>query len=173
MLYQKSFWFSECAFELWLHSFLLDSIFLQSGTHLSLNMYYSFYIYLEKCICMYVYKQILRALAHTTNRQVSNSGNKPDLCRSEITLFNETSTSELKHPKFAGIMTNGRLHLLSPNKKTCSGHLEPGTPEGCTCVSSSETLAWRAPCHHLHGMTGWSLGYMRDKSWVLWFSPHV
>lgn len=66
---------------------------------------------------MYVYKQILRALAHTTNRQVSNSGNKPDLCRSEITLFNETSTSELKHPKFAGIMTEWQATSAKPQQK--------------------------------------------------------
>lgn len=51
-------YFMQRAFDLWLHTCLLDSMFLQSGTRLSLSMYYSFYIYLEKYInarvCMYI-----------------------------------------------------------------------------------------------------------------------
>lgn len=44
----------QCAFDLWLHTCLLDSIFLQSGAYLSLNMYYSFYTRLEKYIYVYI-----------------------------------------------------------------------------------------------------------------------
>lgn len=130
-------------------------------------------------ICMYISKEILRALAHLTNRQVANSGNKSDLCRSQITLFNETLTSEWKHPKFAGLMSERQATSAKPQRKDLQRALGARHLRRCSCISPNGILAWRALCpslpgiHHLRGMTGWSLGYMRDKSWVLWFSPHV
>lgn len=119
-------YFMQCAFDLSLHTCLLDSIFLQSGTCLSLNTYYSFYIYLEKYIyvytCMCINKHILTALACVTTH-------KPDLCRSQITLFNETLTSEWKYPKFAEIVSEWQTASV---EETCSGHWELGIPKGCS-----------------------------------------
>lgn len=143
----------QCAFDLSLHTCLLDSIFLQSGTCLSLNTYYSFYIYLEKYIyvymCMCINKHILTALARVTTH-------KPDLCRSQITLFNETLTSEWKYPKFAEIVSEWQTASVEePNEKTCSGHSELGIPEGCLGPRSRDVGSSSLPSLAYIVFVGW------------------
>lgn len=108
-------------------------------------------------MCIYVCIQILRAPACIT-------AHNPNLCRSQITLFNETLALECKHPKFAGIMSEQQTtSAKEPIGKTWSGHWEPGSPEGCTCTAPKYCRAGPSARPSPAGII--SVGWLADR-WV-------
>lgn len=123
----------QCAFDLWLPTCLLVKypVRVYSPKWYTLVLkYVLFILHIFRKVCLRVYMYIYKQ----THFEGTGT-HKPELCKSQINLFNKTLTSQWKHPKFAGMMSEWwTTSAKEPNEKPCSGHLEPDIPEQCTCT---------------------------------------
>lgn len=96
---------------------------------------------------------------------------RPDLHRSQVTLFSEMLTLEWKFPIFACITRERQISMSTeePQGKTCRGHSEK-PPQRSASVPGLNT---KCQVTHFCDTSGQSPGYLRDKCWICAFPLSV
>lgn len=120
----------QCAFDLWLPTCLLVkyTVRVYSPKWYTLVLkYVLFFLHTFRKVCLHVYMYVYKQTHFE-----GTDAHKPELCRSQINLFDKTSTSQIC---WDNVMSEWwTTSAKEPNEKTCSGHLEPNIPAQCTCT---------------------------------------